>query len=164
VTERFEELEEERQDIESEMKELQDERDAFTMDEDDNLAPDGPGYSNNAEAWAGENAADAEKLEDLEQSLKDWDEENGEEFATLKEMLEDLAGAGGDHDWRGDWYPVTLIRDSYFVDAMRELVQDIGDMPREIPSYIEIDWEKTADNLRADYSSIEYDGVTYWYR
>ena len=37
-------------------------------------------------------------------------------------------------------------------------------MPREIPSYIEIDWDATADNLKVDYSEIEIDGDTYFYR
>lgn len=93
----------------------------------------------------------------------DWQEERTE-LAALESILDDLRGCGGDEQWEGDWYPVTLIRDSYFVDAMQELVQDIGDLPRDIPAYLEIDWEKTAGNLRADYSSVEIDGETYWYR
>lgn len=87
-----------------------------------------------------------------------------EEYATLKALLDDLAGDGGDEQWCGDWYPGTLIRDSYFTEYAQELVSDIGDMPREIPSYIVIDWEATAHNIQQDYSSIEFDGVTYWYR
>lgn len=114
-----------------------------------------------------------ERFEELEgerealktkKARKEWDEDNGEEFATLKKLLEDLEGNGGDHDWRGSWYPVTLIRDSYFVEAMQELCEDIGAVSKDVPVWLEIDWEKTADNLRQDYSSVEYDGVTYWYR
>jgi hypothetical protein len=90
--------------------------------------------------------------------------DEAEELATLEGLLSELAGYGGDEQWEGDWYPVTLIRDSYFTEAMRELVSDIGDLPKDIPSYLAIDWEATADNLRADYSSVEFDGVTYWYR
>ena len=86
------------------------------------------------------------------------------ELAALESLLEDLCGHGGDEQWEGNWYPLTLIRDSYFVEAMQELVQDIGDLPRGIPPYIAIDWEKTADNLRVDYGSVEFDGDTYWYR
>jgi hypothetical protein len=78
--------------------------------------------------------------------------------------MSELAGCGGDEQWQGVWYPVTLISDSYFVDAMRELVQDIGDLPRDIPAYLAIDWEATADNLRVDYSSVDIGGLTYWYR
>lgn len=101
-----------------------------------------------------------EELENIE--IKDDDED--QEFQTLQSLLDDLKGNGGDEQWRGDWYPITLIRDSYFVDYCEELVSDIGDLPREIPAYIAIDWEKTADNLRVDYSCVEYDGVEYLYR
>lgn len=92
-----------------------------------------------------------------------WADER-EELAKLEGVLGDLKGYGGDEQWEGDWYPITLIHERAFTDAMRELVQDIGDLPREIPNYLEIDWEKTAENLRADYSSVEIDNSTYWYR
>lgn len=87
-----------------------------------------------------------------------------EEFYKLNELLGDIKGNGGDEHWRGDWYPITLIRDSHFVDAMRELCEDIGDFPNGVPHYYVIDWEATARNLRMDYSAVEFDGVTYWYR
>jgi hypothetical protein len=98
--------------------------------------------------------------------MDDWqaNADNAEELEKLSALLNDLAGYGGDEQWRGDWYPITLIRDSYFVEAMRELCEDIGDFPNGVPSYYVIDWEATARNLRADYSSVEFDGVTYWYR
>jgi len=48
------------------LEELRDERDNYSMDEDANAAPDGPGYANDLEAWAGENPDDAEELKDLE--------------------------------------------------------------------------------------------------
>jgi len=87
-----------------------------------------------------------------------------EELAMLTSILNNLCNNGGDEEWRGDWYPLTLIRNSYFVAAMRELVQDIGDLPRDIPSYLEIDWDATAENLRVDYSSVDIGDLTYWYR
>lgn len=87
-----------------------------------------------------------------------------DELRTLEALLEDLAGYGGDHQWEGVWYPVTLIRDDYFENYAQELCEEIGDMPKGFPSYIEIDWEATARNIRQDYSSTEFDGVTYWYR
>jgi antirestriction protein len=92
------------------------------------------------------------------------DTDDAQEYATLKELLDDLRGNGGDEQWRGDWYPVTLIRDSHFTDAMQELCEDIGDFPNGVPDYYVIDWEATARNLRVDYSSTEFDGVTFWYR
>jgi hypothetical protein len=111
---------------------------------DENDIPEYEGEGNSDKKWA------------------EWDDE--QEYNLLKKLLDDLRGNGGDEQWRGDWYPITLIRDSYFVDYCEDLVSDIGDMPREIPSYIVIDWEKTAENLLVDYSSVDFDGEDYWYR
>jgi hypothetical protein len=104
-----------------------------------------------------------EELEEMGAADMPGDDE-GREFQGLQQLLGELKGYGGDEQWRGDWYPVTLIRDSYFVDAMKDLCEDIGDFPKGIPSYYVIDWEATAKNLRVDYSSVDFDGVTYWYR
>lgn len=84
------------------------------------------------------------------------------EYNTLKELLEDMRGNGGDEQWRGDWYPVSLIRDSYFETAMDDLLEDIGDLPKNLPCYLKI--EVDYDALQSDYTSVEFDGVTYWYR
>jgi hypothetical protein len=86
------------------------------------------------------------------------------ETLTLGALLDDLKGNGGDEQWRGDWYPVTLIRDSYFTDYAQELIEDCDGIPRNLPDYIAIDWAATARNIRIDYMSCEIDGVTYWYR
>lgn len=63
-----------------------------------------------------------------------------------------------------DEHSSEFIADLHFVDAMRELVQDIGDLPREIPSYLEIDWDATAENLKQDYSSYKIEGNSYHVR
>lgn len=57
-----------------------------------------------------------------------------------------------------------LIRESYFTEAMRELVSDIGDLPKDVPGYLVIDWEATAENLKVDYTAVDFDGVTYYVR
>jgi hypothetical protein len=93
-------------------------------------------------------------------------DDNGEarELQTLYALMADLCGNGGDEQWRGDWYPLTLIRDSYFVTAMQELCADIGDLPQDLPGYLVIDWEATSENLKVDYTSVDFAGVTYWVR
>lgn len=64
-----------------------------------------------------------------------------------------------------DWeYGAQLIRESYFVDYCKELLEDCGDLPKDLPGYIAIDWEKTADNIMVDYTGVEFDGVTYLVR
>ena len=87
------------------------------------------------------------------------DAELRDELAAL-EALEALA-EGYSEDWRHD---AALIRESYFAEYCRELVRDIDGLPRDLPDYIEIDWEKTADNLRVDYSEVDYGGVAYLIR
>jgi hypothetical protein len=113
-----------------------------------------------------------ERVEELENEMQGeipdgttWaDTDEAAELAKLVAILSDLAGNGGDEQWRGDWYPVTLIRDSHFTDYAQELCEDIGDVPRNLPHYIAIDWEVTARNIRMDYTPTEINGVTYWYR
>jgi len=113
------------------------------------------------------------RVEEIESSVEDYTGTEGEpepddyteELVTLTAFLADLAGNGGDEEWRGDWYPVTLVRDSYFKEYAQDLAEDIGAIPdnAQWPCRC-IDWDKAAWELRMDYTSAEYGGVTYWYR
>ncbi|KWI10904.1 antirestriction protein ArdA [Burkholderia ubonensis] len=87
------------------------------------------------------------------------------ELSGLESLLDDLAGYGGDHQWESDWYPVTLIRDSYFETYAQELASDCDMIKRDAtwPNNC-IDWERAARELQVDYSSVEFDGETFWYR
>jgi hypothetical protein len=87
-----------------------------------------------------------------------WVEANGDELHILEELTEEASQAD---DWE---YGVTLVRDSYFTTYAQELLEDVGDLPKDLPSYIAIDWETTARNIRVDYFSVSFDGVTYWVR
>lgn len=93
------------------------------------------------------------------------DSDEGAELAKLEEVLADLQGMGGDEQWRGDWYPITLIRDTYFKDYAQELAEEIGAIPEGAtwPCTC-IDWDQAARELQHDYSGVEIDGVTYWTR
>ena len=106
---------------------------------------------------------------DYQLSEDDWSlglgEDGAAEMTTLLELLDQIRGNGGDHQWEGAWYPVTLVRDSYFVDYARELAEDIGAVPSDAswPAYC-IDWDRAARDLQVDYSAVDFDGVTYWVR
>lgn len=92
-------------------------------------------------------------------------QDDAREFKLLRDFLNDMKGYGGDHQWKGDWYPVTLIRDSYFENYAREYADDIGATQRDMSwPYSCIDWKQAARELQMDYTSCEFDGVTYWYR
>ena len=95
------------------------------------------------------------RLQELEKELSelDYPEDEIAELETLKKLMEEVRNYTRED---GD-----LIRDSYFEDYARDLVEDIGDIPKDLPGYIVIDWEATSDNLRQVYAGVDYDGVTY---
>jgi len=104
-----------------------------------------------------------EEIEGIEEEERD--ESDTEELDTLTSLMDELQGMGGDEQWRGEWYPITLIRDDYFEDYAQELAEDVGaiDNDAKWPQTC-IDWSKAAAELQQDYSSVEFDGVTYWTR
>ena len=95
--------------------------------------------------------------------LIEWIDENkdleDEEFLEVLEFANELEKYLPDFK-----YGTQVIREDYFVDEMKELMEDIGYIPRDIPSFIEIDWEATAENLKMDYTSFEFQGNTYYAR
>lgn len=117
-----------------------------------------------------------ERVEDLEAECADEEDtickasdEDRKELATLTAILDDLKGNGGDEQWRGDWYPVTLIREEYFTDYIQELIGECYEFPAEMHkgwpfNHLTMDWESAADEAKYDYTSTEIDGVTYFYR
>jgi predicted nuclease with TOPRIM domain len=94
-------------------------------------------------------------VEELEKLEADFDEDEQKELAELESLSEEIS------EWKDG---ATMIPESEFVEYCQELLEDIGDLPKDLPGYIAIDWEKTADNLRADYSEVEYQGTTYLVR
>lgn len=72
-----------------------------------------------------------------------------------KNILDELAGNGGDEEWRGEWYPVTLIADWYFTTYAEDFAKDCFDVS-DVANwpYNHIDWERAANELMIDYSEI----------
>lgn len=94
----------------------------------------------------------------LEQSTRDIGE--NDELAALLALRDEAEGYSA--DWK---YGSTLIRDSYFEDYAQQLAEDIGaiDASAKWPMSC-IDWKQAARELQMDYTSVEFDGVTYWVR
>jgi hypothetical protein len=91
--------------------------------------------------------------------------DEAEELRELLALMRDLLNCGGgDEKWEGQWYPGYMVADCYFTDYARELLEDCGTMPRDLPSWVEIDWDATARNVRIDYTPVEVNGRTYWTR
>lgn len=92
-------------------------------------------------------------------------DDDKDEREQLRAFLDEVRGNGGDHQWRGDWYPTGFIADSYFENYAREFADDIGAIKDDNSwPYTCIDWEQAAKELRMDYSSVDVGDSTYWYR
>jgi hypothetical protein len=86
---------------------------------------------------------------------QDFDEEELDALIALREQCEDY----------GDWPDgTTLVAWSYWEKYVQELCEDIGDLPRNMPDYIVIDWQATADNIAQDYVEVDFDGESYYIR
>lgn len=58
-----------------------------------------------------------------------------------------------------------LISEDYFEDYARQTAESIGAIEDDTQWPCNcIDWERAADELRVDYTAVEYDGDTYYYR
>ena len=108
---------------------------------------------------ADEAADDTVRCAEIMAEISDWKSQNGDELTALRALASEA------EDYAPDWqHGATLVRESYWPTYAQEIVEDVGDMPRGIPSYIVIDWEATADNLKVDYTEVDFDGVTYLVR
>ena len=106
----------------------------------------------------------ANELDDLRAQQEEAPLDTGDEIERL-ELLERLErDLGGDlHIFANNGEP--LIEDGKeFEDYARDLADDLhGTEKCEWPSTC-IDWKQAAEELQQDYTSIEFDGDTYWYR
>lgn len=126
-----------------------------------------------------------ERIEELEDDLGAWIENYMEEhdleelkdddvpetedgFWEIKEELEPIKALAKEADgYAVDWdCGATLIRETYFTEYAEELCKDIGDLPSDLPWYIEshIDWDGVASDIKMDYTEVDFDGVAYLIR
>lgn len=91
-------------------------------------------------------------------AIDDIDNDELSELAELKKLASQCEVFG---DWE---YGEALIRRSHWIAYVEELLRDIGDLPANIPWYVEIDWETTARNIEMDYASVDFGDVEYLIR
>lgn len=98
-------------------------------------------------------------LEAARQALRDWDDDYQDELDALNNLRDEFDL----RSWRDG---ITLIPEDDFEDYARDLAEDLygNDLRNSSWPFDCIDWEKAAYALRMDYSSVEYEGVTYLYR
>lgn len=93
-----------------------------------------------------------------------------DQIATYQEDLQDLRDelqplldlkAEGIPEWDDG---ATLIPADKWEEYVEDLVKDCGYVSNDVSWWIVIDWSATADNVADDYSTVDYDGDTYYYR
>lgn len=103
--------------------------------------------------------ADAESA--LEEAELNFGASERTELGNL-ESLRDEIGSKGDLISE-DHGP--FVRSDSFEDYARELAEETGAIdPRAGWPLTCIDWDKAADELKMDYSAVEWDGDTYYFR
>jgi hypothetical protein len=97
-----------------------------------------------------------EELDDLEARDDDENEpltaDEIERRDAIKEFLDEV-GTGE-----------TLIHEDNFKDHAQQFAEELGLEIANAWPYNCIDWERAADELRADYTSVTFDGEDYLYR
>jgi len=100
---------------------------------------------------------DADALELMREEL----EAMKDELAALIEFRDEVEGYASDKFRDG----ITFIADDYFETYAEEYADDIGAIDRNASWPLShIDWTAAADELKVDYTSVELDGNTFWYR
>lgn len=108
-----------------------------------------------------------DRLKDLlEETPDEWREATAFDPDDVEELIRLLEFAVAGEYTAADWeYGATFILGSYFKEYAQELAEDIGAINRDArwPNDC-IDWDQAADELKADYSTVEVGKYTYYVR
>jgi len=137
--------------------ELQEELDA--LEESVNAATDTAEECNNPQKTEG--LCDCElciEVDDARDALKEWLTEYKEELDALNQLENEIG-----REWTSG---ETLIPEDEFEDYARDFAKDIhGSEVRNASWPFDcIDWEQAAEELQQDFSTVEYQGDTYFFR
>lgn len=106
-----------------------------------------------------------ESFEDIrfeEEEIESWKGYFLDDLQSIKE-IDDLEDEISSSEWD---YGLQLIDEDDFQEYCEDLVSEIGDLPKDLPSYISnnIDWSGVSEDLQVDYSEVEFRGTNYLYR
>ena len=102
------------------------------------------------------------ELCDEDSLWNDWDQDEGEELDLLLKLQDE---ANGSSDWP---YGETLINRDHWVEYCEDLVEELGYLgdAKDLPWWItsNINWQGVADDLEADYFSVNFGDEEYLIR
>ena len=100
-----------------------------------------------------------ESFEDIrfeEEEIESWKEYFEDELKEIEEIDDVENELGSEFE-----YGVSLVDVDDWEEYVKELLEDIGYIPKDFPSWIEIDWESTSNNVKVDYTEVTYQGNSY---
>lgn len=96
-----------------------------------------------------------------EEFIWEWQDEgaasDGDELLQLIQLRDEIGSPWNDG--------VYLISEDNFTEHAEQMAEDIGAIERSASwPCNHIDWNRAAEDLKCDYSTVDYDGETYYYR
>lgn len=89
----------------------------------------------------------------IDEDDPEQDPDEKAELSRLRALVEECPSSSG-----------VLIRDSYFADYAEQFADDLGLIADASKwPFCCIDWERAADQLKADFHDVDFDGVEYWF-
>jgi hypothetical protein len=116
-------------------------------------SPDGDGGHEEKEVLDAESG--------LEAAESDFGTIEADELKQLEALRDEIGESRGKINDEGG----PFVHENDFEEYAQELAEDIGAIDRNASWPLGcIDWERAADELKMDYSSVEWNGDTYFYR
>jgi hypothetical protein len=99
-----------------------------------------------------------EELEDTLETQEEIEPSQQEHFEKVQAFAKELEGYSDFH------HGEAIICEEYFTTYTKELVSACGYLPQELPWWIVVDWDRTAEHVKMDYISVSYEGKDYFMR
>ena len=131
-----------------------------------------------------------EEKQDLQQAILDSFLENFPHYEEMTDTFEDIRFEEEEiQSWKEDWldeivaitdierledeidsseweYGLQLIEEDEFQDYCEELMEEFGYINKDTPQLVKnnIDYEGIAEDMKVDYSEVDFRGITYLFR
>ena len=111
------------------------------------------------------NTIQAYEIQDRIKYLEDFEEDDELEDYEIDELNE-LRALAEEIGWQALDDGVMLINECYVAEYAEEFAEDIGAVDTDNFNwpYYWIDWDKAGEALMMDHTSVEFEGVTFYYQ
>lgn len=111
---------------------------------------------------------DCDNFDDVMQVAENLKDNGSLDFLTtweneIREVKEinDLEDEISSSEWE---YGLFLVDEDDFEEFVKDDLEQLGYIIKDCPTWIEIDWKATTNNVQQDYTEVEFRGTTYLFR